>query len=450
MSVYYKRHIDKYLIEWKNSPNHKPLLIRGARQVGKSSAVRHLGKSFQYFIEINLERQQNIKVLFNNDLDIKSLCAQLAAIVNTPIEANKTLLFIDEIQESQRAIASLRYFYEQHPELHVIAAGSLLEFALRELPSFGVGRIRSIYMYPFSFDEFLMAQGLDLQADYKKNKANCHNPLPLPLHNEMIAQLRSFYLVGGMPEAVTTWIDTHDYHQCSVIHNDIIDTYQDDFSKYKSRISPLLLIQTMRSVVLQAGNKFIYSQVSEEQSNKAIKESLSLLSLAGIVMPVTHTSANGIPLGAEINPRYRKYLFLDTGLMQTMLGMQAADILISNETDFVNKGGLSEMFAGLEILKYSDFLIRQELYYWQRMARNAQAEVDYVVNIQGRIIPIEVKSSTSGSMQSLYKFMELKHSGYGIRVSLEPFATYNNIKVIPLYALSSIRNNSSEDTLYNS
>ena len=206
----------------------------------------------------------------------------------------------------------------------------------------------------------------------------------------------------------------------------------------------------MRSIVLQAGNKFIYSQVSEEQSNEAIKESLSLLSLAGIVMPVTHTSANGIPLGAEINPRYRKYLFLDTGLMQTMLGMQAADILISNETDFVNKGGLSEMFAGLEILKYSDFLIRQELYYWQRMARNAQAKVDYVVNIQGRIIPIEVKSSTSGSMQSLYKFMELKHSGYGIRVSLEPFAMYNNIKVIPLYALSSIRNNSGEDTLYNS
>lgn len=436
MKKYYKRHIDLYLEEWKNSSNRKPLLIRGARQVGKSSAVRHLGESFKYFIEINLERQGNIKTLFGENLDIKKLCSQLSAVYNTPIIPGETLLFIDEIQESQRAISSLRYFYEDYPELHVVAAGSLLEFTLKELPSFGVGRIRSMYMYPFSFDEFLEAQGLDMQVRYKQNEADCEHPLPLPLHEEMISQLRSFYLVGGMPEAVRVWIETYDYGKCAIVHNDILDTYQDDFKKYKTRISPLLLSQTLKSVALQAGGKFVYAQVGDNVEGTAVKEALSLLTLAGLVIPVTHTAANGIPLGAEINPKFRKFLFLDIGLMQSLLGTQPADILIANETDFVNKGGLSEMFAGLEMVKYADYLKKAELYYWQRLERNAQAEVDYVISRKGKIYPVEVKANNSGSMQSMYKFIELKGCDYGIRTSLEPFSTYGKVKVVPLYALS--------------
>ena len=436
MKKYFKRHIDLYLEEWKNSPNRKPLLVRGARQVGKSSAIRNLGKSFKYFIEINLERQGNIKTLFHDNLDIKKICSQLSAIFNTPVVPGETLLFIDEIQESQRAISSLRYFYEDYPELHVIAAGSLLEFTLKELPSFGVGRIRSMYMYPFSFDEFLEAQGLDIQVDYKRNEADCEHPLPLPLHEEMISQLRSFYLVGGMPEAVRVWIETSNYSECATVHNDLLDTYQDDFKKYKTRISPLLLSQTLKSVALQAGKKFVYTQVSDQVEGTTVKEALSLLSLAGLVTPVTHTAANGIPLGAEINPKFRKFLFLDIGLMQSLLGVLPADILIANEVDFVNKGGLSEMFAGLELIKYSDYLKKNELYYWQRLERNAQAEVDYVISRDGKIYPIEVKANNSGSMQSMYKFIELKKCDYGIRTSLEPFSFYEKIKVIPLYALS--------------
>lgn len=438
MAQYFKRHIDKYLEDWKTSSNRKPLLIRGARQVGKSSAVRHLGEGFKYFIEINLERQGNIKTLFGENLDIKKLCSQLSAIYNTPIIPGETLLFIDEIQESQRAISSLRYFYEDYPELHVVAAGSLLEFTLKELPSFGVGRIRSMYLYPFSFDEFLEAQGLDMQVKYKCNEANCEHPLPMPLHEEMISQLRSFYLVGGMPEAVRIWVETNDYNECATVHNDILDTYLDDFKKYKTRISPLLLSQTLKSVALQAGEKFIYSQVSDNVNGATVKEALALLTLAGLIAPVTHTAANGIPLGAEINPKFRKYLFLDIGLMQSLLGIQPADILIANETDFINKGGLSEMFAGLELIKYADYLKKTELYYWQRMERNAQAEVDYVISRKGKIYPIEVKANYSGSMQSMYKFLELKGCEYGIRTSLEPFSSYENVKVIPLYALSNI------------
>lgn len=445
MAQYFKRHIDKYLEDWKISSNRKPLLVRGARQVGKSSAVRHLGEGFKYFIEINLERQGNIKALFGDNLDIKKLCSQLSAIYNTPIIPGETLLFIDEIQESQRAISSLRYFYEDYPELHVVAAGSLLEFTLKELPSFGVGRIRSMYMYPFSFDEFLEAQGLSMQVEYKRDEANCEHPLPMPLHVEMISQLRSFYLVGGMPEAVRIWVDTNDYNECATVHNDILDTYLDDFKKYKTRISPLLLSQTLKSVALQAGEKFIYTQVSDNVNGTTVKEALALLTLAGLIAPVTHTAANGIPLGAEINPKFRKYLFLDIGLMQSLLGIQPADILIANETDFINKGGLSEMFAGLELIKYADYLKKTELYYWQRMERNAQAEVDYVISRKGKIYPIEVKANYSGSMQSMYKFLELKGCEYGIRTSLEPFSSYEKVKVIPLYALSNIERSISPD-----
>lgn len=436
MKQYFKRHVDKYLEDWKNHSNRKPLLVRGARQVGKSSAIRHLGERFKYFVEVNFERQQNVKTLFGENLDVKKLCSQLSAIYLTPIVPGETLLFFDEIQESERAIASLRYFYEEYPELHVVAAGSLLEFALKELPSFGVGRIRSIYMYPFSFDEFLEAEGLGMQVDYKQNDANCEHPLPVPLHQEMISQLRSFYLVGGMPEAVRTWVETSDYNECATVHNDILDTYQDDFSKYKMRISPLVLSHTLKSVALQAGEKFVYSQVSNGVESTAAKEALSLLTLAGLITPVIHSAANGIPLGAEINPKFRKFLFLDIGLMQSLLGIQPEDILYAEEVNFINKGGLSEMFAGLELMKYGNYLKKAELYYWQRLERNAQAEVDYVISRKGKIYPIEVKASSSGSMQSMYKFIEMKGCAYGIRTSLEPFSSYEKVKVVPLYALS--------------
>ncbi|WP_300699616.1 DUF4143 domain-containing protein [Bacteroides sp.] len=207
-----------------------------------------------------------------------------------------------------------------------------------------------------------------------------------------------------MPEAVRIWVQTADYSECSIVHNDILDSYQDDFKKYKTRISPLLLSQTLKAVALQAGAKFVYSQASNEVDGRAVKEALSLLTLAGLVTPVTHTAANGIPLGAEINQKFRKYLFLDIGLMQSLLGIQAKDILIANETDFINKGGLSEVFAGLELTKYANYLKKTELYYWQRTERNAQAKVDYVISWENKIYPIEVKANTGLTHYSFYYF----------------------------------------------
>ena len=217
--AYLKRHIDAQLQEWKDSPRRKPLLIRGARQVGKSTAVREFGKSFRHFMEINLERQPDLRQLFTENIDVKATCDNLSGTLHIPIIPGETLLFIDEIQVCKGAIMALRYFKEDYPELHVIAAGSLLEFALEELPSFGVGRIRSLYMYPFSFDEFLMAQGLEMSISYK-SKATSESPLPELAHKNLVEQLRSFYLVGGMPAAIIEWVETHSYLEVSRIHND--------------------------------------------------------------------------------------------------------------------------------------------------------------------------------------------------------------------------------------
>lgn len=448
--LYYKRHIDEQLTEWKDAAGRKPLLIRGARQVGKSTAVRELGKGFKYYVEINLERQQSLKKLFTEDIDVKKTCTNLSAVLAIPIIPGETLLFIDEIQSCQPAIRALRYFKEDYPELHVIAAGSLLEFALEELPSFAVGRIRSLYMYPFSFDEFLLAQGLDLQVE-AKNRATPDNPLVEPLHAQMKEQIRAFMLTGGMPAAVTEWVERRDYAEVRRVHNDIIDTYRDDFSKYKKRVSPELLRMVLNSVVHQAGNKFVYTQVSREVHSASIKEALSLLTLAGLITPVTHTSGNGLPLGAEENTNYQKYLFLDTGLMLTMLGTPAADILLSSELYFVNKGPLAEVFAGLEMMKYSDCFVKPALYYWQHMSKNGNAEVDYLTAKKGRVLPVEVKANTQGSMQSLYLFMHTHHLTEAVRTSLENFSKFDrtdvqdnqairHIEIVPLYALRTLNN----------
>lgn len=446
--TYYKRNIDDKLLEWKESPRRKPLLIRGARQVGKSTAVRHLGKGFKYFVEVNLESQPSIRQLFTKDIDVHRTCEAISATLGIPVVAGKTLLFIDEIQVSQEAIMSLRYFKEDYPELHVIAAGSLLEFTLEELPSFGVGRIRSLYMYPFSFDEFLLAQGLDTTVDFK-HKATSLSPLPEAVHNKLVEQLKTFYLVGGMPAAITEWVESKSYIECTRVHNDILDTYQDDFSKYKSRVSPALLRQVLRSVALQAGCKFVFRQVADDIHSSVIKEALHLLTLAGLIKPVSHSDGNGVPLGAEENCNYTKYLFLDLGLMQTMLGTPAANVLLSSDADFVNKGAASEMFAGLELVKSHDCFQKAEMYYWQNLSRGTNAEIDYLVVKDGIVVPIEVKASTRGSMQSLWLFMRKKGLHRAIRTSLENFGEFEyvdkesqdevrHVDVVPLYALSNL------------
>jgi predicted AAA+ superfamily ATPase len=451
--MYYERIIDRYLSEWATRPVHKPILLRGARQVGKSTAVRHLGESFKYYVEINLEKQSNYIDLFKKDLDVTRIVPQMAAMCGTPIVPNETLLFIDEIQESQEAIMALRYFKEDMPNLHVIAAGSLLEFVLDGIPTFGVGRIHSMYMFPMTFDEFLLANGEQLLLD-ARGQANIDAPLPAPLHEKMIGLMRTFMLVGGMPESVVKWVQTHDFLQCQEVQDDIITGYEADFPKYKKKVDPQLLIATMKSAATQATKKFVYSRVPGEYKTAEVKKALDLLIKAGVLVPVTHSSGNGLPLGDEADESIRKILLLDTGLMLRLLNMTMGDtsaitaqILTATAADLVNKGPMAEMLAGLELLHYLTPNLHHDLYYWVRQAKNSTAEIDYLLSRDMKVLPFEVKAGVQGGMKSLWDFMREKKLDQAVRCSLENFGKFDyidaeaesavrHVEVYPLYALS--------------
>jgi predicted AAA+ superfamily ATPase len=453
--MYIERYIDALLLEWKNSSSLKPLLLRGARQVGKSWAVKHLGESFTYYLEVNFEKRPDIKDVFERVHEVHDLANNLSLLYNVPVVAGQTLLFLDEVQDCPAAIKSLWAFKEDFPELHVVAAGSLLEFALQDLPSFGVGRIRSLFVYPFSFDEFLVAEGKSSWLEAKQQADN-EKPLLMPLHNDIVQHYRTFLMVGGMPASVAAWVTTHDYRNCQTELDDIQLTYYDDFKKYAKKVDPTLLRNTLQSVILQIGSKFTYSKVDGSYRAEEVKKALKLLSDAGIVKRVSHTAANGLPLGAEVNEKFRKYIYLDSALLLRILDMdlggarQLTDLIVAGTAeDLVNKGGLAEMVLGWELIKYNNPRSQHDLYYWENTADGTRSEVDYIIARDMKVLPIECKSGTSGKMKSLHLFMHNEHLTDAIRCSLENFAllescdkkaddTVRRIQILPLYAISNL------------
>lgn len=445
---YLSRRIDKELVDWKNSEEHKPLLVRGARQVGKSSAIRHLGESFTYFLEVNFERDKTVKEFFDGNLDVKAIAERLSVYFRKPVIPGKTLLFLDEIQACPNAIHSLWFFKEDYPELHVVAAGSLLEFALKDLGAYGVGRIHSMFVYPMSFDEFLTAIGEEGLIRIKQ-EATPQKPLMNAFHEKLVELFRSFLLIGGMPAAVAKYAQTNSFLEATKVLSELKQTYLDDFVKYKEKADPTLLRQTLLSVAHQIGNKFVYSQVEGGYSTAQVKTALGMLRDAGIIIPVWHTAANGIPLGAEINPKFVKYAPIDHGFLLNLLGINdttnafVKELLVANAADLVDKGHITEAVAGLEMLKYMSTDERHDLYYWQNLSRGAVSEIDYIVANGIDIVPVEVKSGRRGSMASLYVFMEKEHIRYAIRCSLENFGEFTSpiekrVVVNPLYAISNL------------
>ncbi len=432
--MYIHREIDKELINWKNSVIRKPLLLRGARQVGKSSAIRNLGKSFTHFIEINFDEKKQWTNLFESTQNLDELLEQISIIENTPIIENETLLFLDEIQTSLPAINLLRYFYERKPNLHVVAAGSLLEFALKDLPSFGVGRVRSLFLYPISFNEFLLAHNEERLLE-KTKEASAFLPLPELLHQKLISYYKKFLIIGGMPEAVKSYVIHKDLLEVQRILDDLIISLQADFTKYKKRIEPIKIAEVFSNVVLQQGEKFTYTYPNATLNNQQIKEILQLLEMAGLVHFVTHTAANGIPLGAEINPKKRKIILFDTGIYQRILKLDISQLLTLDNLSVINKGNIAELSVGLELIKNQSPYEKTNLYYWQRESKNSQAEIDYVIQKGETILPIEVKAGTKGAMQSMFLFLEEKNKQKGIRISLENFGTMDKIDIYPLYGV---------------
>jgi len=440
-----RRSIGKYINAWVDDPRRKVLLLRGARQVGKTYSVREAGKKFEHFIEVNFEMDKSVHQFFDADLNPDEICSNLSAYYNVPIRDGKTLLFFDEIQSCLPAISSLRFFHEKRPGLHVAAAGSLLEFALNQIPSFGVGRIQFLFIYPLSFSEFLWANHEDNLYEILR-KSNPANPLNNVLHNKLIKYLKQFLITGGLPEVVDTFIKTGELIQAQAILDQLITGLDDDFAKYKARVPAYRLRDVFLAVPAQAGSKFTISKVSDNLNNHQIHECLAMLEMAGLVHKVKQSSADGIPLGAGVNHKKFKAIMFDHGIFQRTLGLELSQHLLAEEFETINKGNLAEQFAGTEIMKYQNPQNKTQLYYWNREKRGSSAEVDYLIQRSDNLIPIEVKSGRQGKMQSLWMFLKEKKRDKGIRISLENFAEYSGVSVYPLYAIMNIFN---QDNLSN-
>ena len=271
-----KRLIDTELEIWAAEKEPKPLLLRRGRQVGKTYAVRKLGKRFKHFAELNFDENPEIATFFDGALSAGPIVEKLAAYTHTPIIPGKTLLFLDESQACPRSLAALRYFREQLPSLHVIAAGSLLEFALEEIPSLGVGRLTSRFMYPMTFTEFLWGIGEAALVDMM-NAADFTHPIDEPFHRRLNSLLRTYMTIGGMPEIVAKYVENRDLLSAMNMLDDLLLVFHDDFAKYRKRVPLSRLAETFRSVAMQSGGKFVAAHVSRETKSTAIRDALELL-----------------------------------------------------------------------------------------------------------------------------------------------------------------------------
>jgi len=436
---YLRREAYKHLTNWKNNSKRKVLLVRGARQVGKTYLIRKLGQEFRRFVEINLVENENLKAIFTSgNLDPNQILESLGAYLGEAIVDGETLLFIDEIQACPEAITALRFFYEKRPELHVIATGSLLEFALEDTASFGVGRIEYLYLYPLTFKEFLISQDEGLLLE-QIEKASHNKPLLDILHIKALTLLKTFLQIGGLPEIVSTYLATKDISQCHRLLSNLLTAYEDDFSKYKKRLNIEALRETFRSTAIQAGKKFIYSHAYRDANSKTVNKALELLVQAEVVNKIHHSSANGIPLGGEIDLNKFKTSPLDIGIFNRLSGLNLSELATIDPLQLINKGTLVEIYTGLELLYNSNNATsKEQLYYWHREAKNSNAEVDYVIETNNKVVPVEVKASTKGAMHSMHLFLKEKGLGLGIRVSTENFSKYENILVVPAYAVGEI------------
>lgn len=435
-----ERDIEIELLEWKERNERTPLIVRGARQVGKSFTVEAFGRThFHNIVVVNFEEKAEAKNCFET-LDVHSIVKKLEFLYGAAIIPGSTLLFLDEIQNCPQAIKSLRYFKEKLQDLHVIAAGSLLEFVLEdeEIPiSFPVGRVRFLNMKPLSFREFMRAIGQGQWEEYFES-VTLQNAEPDGFHTHLMQFVRDYFLIGGMPAVVKAYINSHSYLDALREQRALLDVYRLDLAKYSRKKEFVHLQKLFENCPNFVAKHFRYNKIDPESTNpsREYKNALRKLSQANIISLVHATAANGIPLKSEENERKFKLLFLDIGLLQCALEVDPAAFI--SETFYqVNAGVLAEQFAGQELLAYVDPYMESHLFFWET-EKQGSAEIDYVTNWHGKVVPIEVKAGKSMHLASLKQFMNVKHAQIGVHISANPLALKNQVLSVPFYLVKEI------------
>ena len=438
-----QRYASQYLQQWLQNSARKPMIMRGARQVGKTWLVRHLVESSgKQLVELNFEKFPAHKQFFHTN-DVQVILRDIGLAQQQTLQPEQTLLFLDEAQAFPDVLAKLRWFYEDMPELAVVAAGSLLDFTLGDHQfSMPVGRVSFCYIEPLSFEEFLLAKNETVLLAFIQ-QMDFTTPVALPVHHKLLDLFREYLIVGGMPEAVATWVNTDALAEVARIQSDLRMAYRDDFVKYTPRIDTQYLDAVWQAVPRLLGGKFVYSQVARDLQSTKLKAALGLLCQARVCYKAVATAANGVPLMAEANAKRFKVGLLDVGMTSALLGLQLHEVNQIGDINLINQGAISEQIVG-QLLRASQPLYQApQTYYWARENKSANAELDYVWASGGQIVPIEVKSGATGSLKSLHLFMHLKQLPHAVRVNADlpsqvPVAVKLHDGQVAKYQLSSI------------
>lgn len=438
------RSIELELEKWAKGAEPKPLLLRGARQVGKTHCVEELArKHFKEFININFETDFSIRNYFDADLDPHTIIQKLELKFKTKINKQTSLIFFDEIQACPQAIQALRYFYEKIPGLHIIAAGSLLEFTLRSGEiSMPVGRVQYLFLRPLSFKEFLLATNNNQALEFI-NQISLTKGIDEDIHTIILEEFKKYMLIGGMPAVVKKYIETGSYLDCQQEQNDLINTYKDDFSKYAKERQLRYLDLIIENVPRLLGKKFKYSKIDPDIQSKYFKEALWLLNRSGLIDIIKAAGGQALPMGATASDRNFKVNLLDCGLAYRILDLDESILETSNIHNLA-AGGLAEQIVGQELLVYQDTHSKPELYYWERNGGKNSAEVDFLYQYKTNIYGIEVKAGKTGKLQSLYQYMKKYKLELGIKISQENLGLAKGVLSIPVYAISRIEDLVSE------
>jgi len=417
--LYFPRQIDSVLAAWAAGDDRKPLVLRGARQTGKSSSVRHLGRSFDLFLELNLERYQDL-ALVRACRSPEDLLKALSARHNITTFPARTLLFLDEAQESPEAIQWLRFFREDHPRLSVIAAGSLLEVRLQERGfSFPVGRVTFRTLRPLSFREFLHALGKDVLAESLRAGTVPGSEITPPLHEQALTLMRDYLLTGGMPEAVARWVETGSPAAVRQVQVDLIQAFAEDIQKYRSGVDVSDLEAAFENLPHHYGLRFRYENFAPGFKSQRMKDALGKLEAAMLITRAWPTYSLDLPLA--VRPKSApKLLPLDVGLALHTLGT-GFQTLATEPLERLLDGRLAEIFVGQQLLA-DQMAIADPLFFWVSESARANAETDYLVPGPGFPVPVEVKSGASGALKSLHQFLTRARRDLGIRLHAGPFA----------------------------